>query len=158
MRHLPLPQLITNEIRRGENWKWYFSFRHKDRFSLLPLPCPIITRCCTKIETRRKKQRQFNRKALISSSAHVCAIGEVARSDGGIEKESWIKPEKGLVNSAFIGRQSRKEDRGKRARTVWAKRVPQTPTATVATSQKPDNCGGASWFVLLAAEKNEQIT
>jgi len=27
----------------------------------------------------------------------------------------------------------------------------------VATSQKPDNCGGASWFVLLAVEKNEQI-
>ena len=24
-------------------------------------------------------------------------------------------------------------------------------------TQKPDNCGGASWFVLLAAEKNEQI-
>ena len=23
-------------------------------------------------------------------------------------------------------------------------------------AQKPDNCGGASWFVLLAAEKNEQ--
>ena len=42
-------------------------------------------------------------------------------------------------------------------RTVRAKRVPQTPTATVATSQKPDNRGGASWFVLLAAEKNEQI-
>ena len=25
-------------------------------------------------------------------------------------------------------------------------------------TQKPDNCGGASWFVLLAVEKNEQIT
>ena len=24
-------------------------------------------------------------------------------------------------------------------------------------TQKPDNCGGASWFVLLAVEKNEQI-
>ena len=24
-------------------------------------------------------------------------------------------------------------------------------------AEKPDNCGGASWFVLLAAEKNEQI-
>ena len=23
--------------------------------------------------------------------------------------------------------------------------------------QAPDNCGGASWFVLLAVEKNEQI-
>ncbi|MBS1387543.1 MAG: hypothetical protein HPZ78_02770, partial [Barnesiella sp.] len=23
-------------------------------------------------------------------------------------------------------------------------------------AEKPDNCGGASWFVLLAVEKNEQ--
>ena len=50
-----------------------------------------------------------------------------------------------------------RETEEKWARTVRAKRVPQTPTATVATSQKPDNRGGASWFVLLAAEKNEQI-
>ena len=49
-----------------------------------------------------------------------------------------------------------RETEEKWARTVRAKRVPQTPTATVATSQKPDNRGGASWFVLLAAEKNEQ--
>ena len=50
-----------------------------------------------------------------------------------------------------------RETEEKWARTVRAKRVPQTPTATVATSQKPDNRGGASWFVLLAVEKNEQI-
>ena len=49
-----------------------------------------------------------------------------------------------------------RESEEKWARPVRAKRVPQTPTATVATSQKPDNRGGASWFVLLAAEKNEQ--
>ena len=51
------------------------------------------------------------------------------RKDGGVEKTS-----KSMSKiPAFIGRRLRRQ------------------------TQKPDNRGGASWFVLLAAEKNEQI-
>ena len=82
-------------------------------------PCRVLSSRGIALKSKQaQKQRQFNRKALISSSAHVCAIGEVSHSDGGVEKESWIKPETGLINSAFIGRQSRKGDGRKRARTV----------------------------------------
>ena len=76
---------------------------------------------------------------------------------GSAQRARGLEYKEEPPDSAFIGRRRRKGDGGKRARTVRAKRVPQTPTATVATSQKPDNRGGASWFVLLAAEKNEQI-
>ena len=57
--------------------------------SIFPLsqPCPVLQGVAHKIETGDKKQRLFNRKALTSSSAHVCAIGEVARSDGGVKKQ-----------------------------------------------------------------------
>ena len=75
---------------------------------------------------------------------------------GNAQRARGLEYKEEPPDSAFIGRRRRKGDGGKRARTVRAKRVPQTPTATVATSQKPDNRGGASWFVLLAAEKNEQ--
>ena len=82
-----------------------------------------------------------------------------AKYRGGVRRTEGLKKTATVTipDSAFIGRRRRKEDGGKRARTVRAKRVPQTPTATVATSQKPDNRGGASLFVLLAVEKNEQI-
>ena len=67
------------------------------------------------------------------------------------------RPSKARIKSPPLsGGEVARETEEKWARTVRAKRVPQTPTATVATSQKPDNRGGASWFVLLAAEKNEQ--
>ena len=50
------------------------------------------------------------------------AIGEVARSDGGVKNTLSESNRGGLEYK-----------------------------------QAPDNCGGASWFVLLAVEKNEQI-
>ena len=53
--------------------------------SIFPLSQPVLQGVAHKIETGGKKQRQFNREALTSSSAHVCAIGEVARSDGGVK-------------------------------------------------------------------------
>ena len=68
------------------------------------------------------------------------------------------RPSKARIKSPPLsGGEVARETEEKWARTVRAKRVPQTPTATVATSQKPDNRGGASWFVFLAAKKNEQI-
>ena len=53
--------------------------------SIFPLSQPVLQGVAHKIETGGKKQRQFNRTGLTSSSAHVCAIGEVARSDGGVK-------------------------------------------------------------------------
>jgi len=59
--------------------------RWKDRFYTPPLPYPTASRDVAL--KSKQEQRQFNRKALTSSSAHVCAIGEVARSDGGVKKQ-----------------------------------------------------------------------
>ena len=54
--------------------------------------------------SRSKKQRQFNRKALTSSSAHVCAIGEVARSDGGVKKQKNDSVKRFLHLSPVVSR------------------------------------------------------
>ena len=54
--------------------------------SIFPLsqPCPVLQQgVAHKIETGGKKQRQFNRKALTSSSAHVCTIGQISEEQRG---------------------------------------------------------------------------
>ena len=47
-------------------------------------------------------------------------IGEVSHSDGGVEKTEGVRiqAKATIPDSAFIGRRRRKEDGGKRARTV----------------------------------------
>ena len=85
--------------------------RWKNRFYTSPLPCPAALRgVAHEIETGGKKQRQFNRKALTSSSAHVCAIGEVARSDGGVKKQKndsvkrFLHSSPAFCNAKYRGR------------------------------------------------------
>ena len=75
--------------------------------SIFPLsqPCPVLQQgVAHKIETGGKKQRQFNRKALATSSAHVCAIGEVARSDGGVKKQKNDSVKRFLHSSPAVSR------------------------------------------------------
>ena len=106
------------------------------------------------VATRRGVKNTYNGSNRVNPPLPLCSYKEYrgsARRAKGLEykQDPPIPP--------LSGGEVARETEEKWARTVRAKRVPQTPTATVATSQKPDNRGGASWFVLLAAEKNEQI-
>ena len=101
-----------------------------------------------------KLKRRFQYSSAVPRSIAGCFAqqiqGECPQGEGVNTSKSTIP------DSAFIGRRRRKGDGGKRARTVRAERVPQSPTARPQRqAHKLDNCGGASWFVLLAAEKNE---
>ena len=120
------------------------------------LPCPVcgVSHCNERRVTLTLLPCVFARKyrGELRSVATRRGIKKTSNGSnrGGLEykQEPPIPP--------LSGGEVARETEEKWARTVRAKRVPQTPTATVATSQKPDNRGGASWFVLLAAEKNEQ--
>ena len=57
----------------------------KDRFYTSPQPCPVASRDIAL--KSKQEQKQINRKARTSSSALVCAVGEVARSDEGVKKQ-----------------------------------------------------------------------
>ncbi|GEM_PF-6987252 len=72
--------------------------------SIFPLSQPVLQGVAHKIETGGKKQRQFNRTGLTSSSAHVCAIGEVARSDGGVKKQKNDSVKRFLHSSPTVSR------------------------------------------------------
>ncbi|WP_417178545.1 hypothetical protein, partial [Barnesiella intestinihominis] len=66
---------------------------------------------------------QFNRKALTSSSAHVCAIGEVARSDGGVKKQKNDNIKRFLhfspaVSRSITGVLHIKSKQGQKAKTI----------------------------------------
>ena len=77
------------DIRRAEGLKNRRMIVSKDFYTPL-LPYPTASRDVAL--KSKQEQRQFNRKALTSSSAHVCAIGEVARSDGGVERLFRMSP------------------------------------------------------------------
>ena len=71
----------------------------------------------------KQEQRQFNRKALTSSSAHVCAIGEVARSDGGVKKQKNDNIKRFLhfspaVSRSITGVLHIKSKQGQKAKTI----------------------------------------
>ena len=86
------------------------------------------------------------------------------RKDGGVKIPSVKVIEKGLEYKQdppippLSGGEDARKTEGK-GRGLFERSEFRRPRRRLRRqTQKPDNCGGASWFVLLAAEKNEQIT
>ena len=92
-------------------------------FSPPPLPCPVTLQGITYKIGAEAKGKYISSSAVPRSITGCFAqqnIGEVARSDGGVNKTEGVRiqAKATIPDSAFIGRRRRKEDGGKRARTV----------------------------------------
>ena len=89
---------------------------------------------------------------LLSPCVSVREYRGSAQRARGLEykQEPPIPP----LSGGEVARKTEEKGRGLSERSEFRRPRRQLRRQT----QKPDNSGGASWFVLLAAEKNEQIT
>ena len=82
---------------------------------------------------------------------HSKNIGEGSVRTEGLKRPAKARAKSPPLSGGEVARKTEEKGRGLSERSEF--RRPRLRRQT----QKPDNRGGASWFVLLAVEKNEQI-
>ena len=120
------------------------------------LPCPVcgVSHCNERRVTLTLLPCVFARKyrGELRSVATRRGIKKTSNGSnrGGLEykQEPPIPP----LSGGEVARETEEKGRGLSERSEF-RRPRQRPRRR---AKKPDNCGGASWFVLLAVEKNEQ--
>ena len=115
----------------------YFMFKEDPDWIML-LTVAAVLQLYTSILIPRVSKKEKNK--LLPTSPLPCPVAlrgvSVREYRGSAQRARGLEYKEEPPDSAFIGRRRRKGDGGKRARTVRAKRVPQTPTVTVATNPK----------------------
>ena len=122
------------------------------------LPCPVcgVSHCNERRVTLTLLPCVFARKyrGELRSVATRRGIKKTSNGSnrGGLEykQEPPIPP----LSGGEVARETEEKGRGLSERSEFRRPRRRLRRRT----QKPDNSGGASWFVLLAVEKNEQIT
>ena len=77
-----------------------------------------------------------------------------ARRAKGLKRPAKARAKSPPLSGGEVARKTEEKGRGLSERSEFRRPRRRLRRRT----QKPDNSGGASWFVLLAVEKNEQIT
>ena len=103
---------------------------------------------CIKSEQRRKRNT--------SQPLPLCCCKEYrgsARRARGLKRLAKARAKSPPLSVGEVVRKTEEKGRGLSERSEFRRPRRRLRRRT----QKPDNSGGASWFVLLAVEKNEQI-
>ena len=107
-----------------------------------------------------KAKRKFSMIPLLPLPCSVCGVFLRSKNigEGSVRTEGLKRPAKARAKSpplsgGEVARKTEEKGRGLSERSEF-RRPRRRPRRR---AEKPDNCGSASWFVLLAAEKNEQI-